>query len=188
MARMMNKAHAVDMSQSGSGGAARRRVRVSSSSSSSNDVECCICGEELSADEAALAMKCCAGHYICAKDETDADRCTTGFVRAQTETSYAPPIKCPVCPAPVVVATFLRFLDDEQAKCHNTRVAVSAMQPGESLLECPKCRYSEITDCPSAEVARLHCKNEGCGSVTCYVCKLEIGRCVTCYIAYVCNN
>ena len=61
---------------------------------------------------------------------------------------------------------------DERATTFSQAIRVS----GESLLECPKCRYSEITDCPSAEVARLHCKNEGCGSVTCYVCKLEIGR------------
>jgi hypothetical protein len=56
------------------------------------------------------------------------------------------------------------------------RVAISTLQPGESLLECPNCRYSEICDCSSSDVARLHCKNEVCGSVTCYVCKLEIGK------------
>lgn len=127
-------------------------------------------------DDQALAIKCGAGHYICAKDARVADRCTTGFVRAQAETSYTPPIKCPVCPAPVVLPTFIRFLDDSQLSCHMIRVAMSTLQPGESLLECPNCRYSEICDCCTADVARLHCKNEGCGSVTCYVCKLEIGK------------
>ena len=56
------------------------------------------------------------------------------------------------------------------------RVAISTLQPGEGLLGCPNCRYSEICDCSSSDVARLHCKNEVCGSVTCYVCKLEIGK------------
>ena len=137
---------------------------------------CCSCREELSSDDQALAIKCSAGHYICARDPKVADRCTTAFVRSQAETSYTPPIKCPVCPAPVVLPTFIRFLDDSQLSCHMIRVAMSTLQPGESLLECPNCRYSEICDCSIADIARLHCKFETCGSVTCYVCKLEIGK------------
>jgi len=137
---------------------------------------CCSCREELKADDQALAIKCSAGHYVCAKDPKVADRCTTSFVQAQAETSYTPPIKCPVCPAPVVLPTFIRFLDDSQLSSHMIRVAMSTLQPGESLLECPNCRYSEICDCSTADIARLHCKFEGCGSVTCYVCKLQIGK------------
>ena len=140
------------------------------------EIKCCSCHEVLNADDQALAVKCGAGHYICAKDPTVADRCTTSFVHAQSETSFSPPIKCPVCPAPVILPTFIRFLDDSQLSSHMIRVAMSTLQPGESLLECPNCRYSEICDCSTADVARLHCKNEGCGSVTCYTCKLEIGK------------
>jgi hypothetical protein len=141
-----------------------------------NEVKCCSCQQVLSRDDQALAIKCSAGHYICAQDPKVADRCTTGFIQAQAETSYSPPIKCPVCPAPVVLPTFIRFLDDSQLSCHMIRVAMSTLQPGESLLECPNCRYSEISDCSTADVARLHCKYEGCGIVTCYVCKLKIGK------------
>lgn len=138
-------------------------------------IYCCICSEELTEDDQALAIKCSAGHYICARDPNVADRCTTAFVQSQAETSYTPPIKCPVCPAPVVLPTFIRFLDDSQLSCHMVRVAMSTLQPGESLLECPNCRYSEICDCSTVDIPRLHCKSEGCGSVTCYVCKLQIG-------------
>ena len=76
----------------------------------------------------------------------------------------------------MVLPTFIRFLDDSQLSSHMIRVAISTLQPGEGLLGCPNCRYSEICDCSSSDVARLHCKNEVCGSVTCYVCKLEIGK------------
>jgi len=74
-------------------------------------------------------------HYVCAKDEIVADKCTTGFVRSQIEKSFKPPIKCPVCPAPVIVTTFERYLNNDQTNELKKRVTESAMKPGESLLD-----------------------------------------------------
>ena len=72
---------------------------------------CCLCLEELNADDQALAIQCSAGHYICANR---GDKCAASFVRSGVWWSYTPPIECPKCGAPVVWPTFLRFLERER--------------------------------------------------------------------------
>jgi hypothetical protein len=159
------------------------RPRKPSPKNAVQRIICCSCNHVLSLDDQALAIKCEWGHFICARDLSEDsslyDRCSSRFVRAQAETNYAPPIKCPMCKcAEVILPTFIRFLDDAQLNIFTTQMASSTLLEGEHLLECPNCSYSEIHDTSRSteNIALLHCKNRGCGMVTCCVCKLGIGK------------
>jgi len=82
-----------------------------------------------------------------------------------------------MCTAEVILKTFTRYSDEVQLEVYTNQVAMATLQPGECLIECPHCTYSEIlAECSNENVALVYCKGKDCGLVTCNVCKLQIGK------------